>query len=246
MEVTLLGLDGLQLAAIAVVVVAGAVVQGSIGIGFGIVLVPALAVAAPAALPATPLMLALPLTALTARRERGAIDRSGFPLLLLGRVAGTALAVLLLLALHESALEILFGSVILGVVALSLARPRVPFTPVSRLVAGAASGLFATAAAIGGPPAALLYQQRPGPEVRATLGLLFLFGTVISIGALGIAGRLALDHLVLAVLLLPAMVIGFALSKPVARILDAGALRAAVLVFAAAGGLFAVVRGIIG
>lgn len=245
-EVPLLGLEPLQLAGIALVVVAAAVVQGAIGIGFGIVLVPALAVTAPAALPATPLMLALPLTAMTARRERGAIDRRGFPLLLTGRVVGTGVAVLLLVLLSESALEVLFGAVILGVVALSATSPNVPFTPASRLVAGAASGLFATAAAIGGPPAALLYQRRPGPEVRATLGLLFLFGTVISIGALGLAGQLVLDHVILALLFLPALVLGFALSKPVARRLDAGPLRLAVLTFAAAGGVLAVIRGLTG
>lgn len=241
----LLGLEPGHLAIIAAIVVAGALVQGTIGIGFGIVVVPGLTLLAPATLPATPLLLALPLTVLVAHRERGAIDRQGLPVLLIGRVVGTAAAVVLLVWLPEPSLEILFGLVILGVIPLSLARPQVPFTRTNQLAAGATSGLFATTAAIGGPPAALLYQNRPGPELRATLGVLFLVGGLFSIVGLLVAQRLTVEHLVLALVLGPAMAIGFALSRPLARILDAGWLRPAVLAIAGAAGAMAVVRGVL-
>lgn len=245
-ELSLLGLDSAQLAVVAAIVVAGALVQGTIGIGFGIVLVPGLTLLAPASVPATPLLLALPLTVLIAHRERSAIDRQGLPVLLVGRILGTIAAVVLLIWLTESALEILFGLVILGVIPLSLASPDIPFTRTNQLAAGATSGLFATTAAIGGPPAALLYQRRPGPELRATLGALFLVGGLISIIGLLAAQRLAVDHLALALVLAPAMVIGFALSRPLARVLDARWLRPAVLTFAGAAGALAVLRGVLG
>ena len=34
---------------------------------------------------------------------------------------------------------------------------------------------------IGGPPMALVYQHRTGPELRATLALFFVFGSSLSI-----------------------------------------------------------------
>ncbi len=239
-------LTALELAVTLVSVVAGALVQGTIGIGFGIVVVPVLALVAPAALPAVPLVIAMPLVALISYRERHAVDRRGLPRLLVGRVLGTAAAVGLLVALSDAALEMLFGLVVLAVVALSLLRAEVRPTPTAQLLAGTASGLFATTAAIGGPPAALLYQSRPGPEVRATLSLLFLLGGLISLAGLVLAGRLSLAHLGLAALLAPAMVAGFALSRPLGRRVDTGWLRPGVLLFAGAAGVLAVVRGLTG
>ena len=246
MEGALAGLDVWSFAVVAATVAMGAVVQGSIGIGFGIVLVPVLALVAPDTLPATALLLTLPLAALTAYRERAAIYRPGLPALFVGRILGTAAAVGLLVVLSEAALEILFGLVIIGVVGLSVSQPHVPFSRASQVGAGATSGLFATTAAIGGPPMALLYQHRPGPELRATLGTIFLLGGALSLGGLVLADRLEVAHAVLALLLVPAMFAGFLLSRPLARVLDARWLRPAVLTFAAAGGVLALVRGLLG
>lgn len=227
-----------------VAVVAAAVVQGTIGMGFGMVLVPVLAVMAPGTLPAAPLLLSLPLMALIAARERGDLDRKGLPRLLAGRALGTLAAVWLLLVLTDAALEVLFGLVILGVVALSVSRPAVRPTTGTQVGAGALSGLFATTAAIGGPPVALLYQGRPGPQVRSTLAVVFLLGGLLSIASLFVAERLRLEHLLLTLLLTPAMLAGFLLSRPLARFIDRGWLRPAVLTFAAAAAVLAIARGL--
>ena len=237
-------LSALQVVVMVVAVVAGAIVQGSVGMGFGTVLVPVLAVVAPAMLPATVLLLALVLTGLMVMRERRAIDASGIPLLLVGRMIGTGIAVWLLVSLSQSALEILFGIVIVGVVALSSTKAQVRPTVLAKLTAGTASGLFSTTAGIGGAPVAVLYQTRPGPQLRATLAAFFWLGILVSLSGLLVAGRLSTTHLLLSVLLAPALVGGFALSRPLARYLDARWLRPAVLAFAAAGGVMAIMRGL--
>ena len=51
-----------------VAVAVGAVIQGSIGFGYAFVAVPTMALLYPEALPVTPLLLALPMTALTTSR----------------------------------------------------------------------------------------------------------------------------------------------------------------------------------
>jgi len=242
-EGVLLGLDWIGVVAASVMVAVAALVQGTVGLGFGIVLVPALALLAPESLPATPLLLTVALTALTARRERAGIDWEGFGQLIVGRVLGTIAAVAVLLVLTEAALEVLFGSVILGVVLLNLRSPRIPITAATRVVAGTASGLFATTAAVGGPPVALLYQHRPGGELRGTLAALFLIGAVLSLLGLVPASRLQGEHLVLALVLVPPLLLGFAASRPLRPWLDRGWLRPAVLAFAAVAGVLAILRG---
>ncbi len=245
-EGALAGLDWVGVVVASGMVAVAALVQGTVGLGFGIVLVPGLALLAPASLPATPLLLTVALTALTAHREWDGIDREGFAQLITGRVLGTVGAVGVLLVLTEAALEVLFGAVILGVVLLNVVSPRIPVTAGTRLVAGTASGLFATTAAVGGPPVALLYQHRPGGELRGTLAALFFVGALLSLVGLVPAGRLDWSHAVLAAILLPAMLLGFAASRPLRPWLDRGWLRPAVLAFAALAGILAIVRGVLG
>lgn len=233
-------------AVLAASVLLGALVQSTIGLGLGLIAVPVFAVAAPETLPGVLLVLVMPLLVLVMGRELGAVDRAALVPLLAGRVIGTLAAVWLLLVLSSSALNLLFGATILAGVALSLVVADLTPTRPTQVLAGAASGLFATAAAVGGPPLGLLYQRRPGPELRATLSAVFLIGGALSLAALSAASRLTGPHLTLAALLLPALLGGYALSRPVRAYLDVGWLRPAVLAFAGLGGVLAILRGLLG
>lgn len=240
----LAGLTLLQLLVTILAVVVGSVAQSTVGMGIGIVMVPVLAVIAPDLLPAMPLILATVLSVGMIVRERASMDLAGLPPLIMGRILGTAAAVALLVLLTGPALEILFGVVILSVVLLSAMRPAIEPTTAAKFAGGTASGLFATTAAIGGPPIAVLYQGRPGAEVRSTMGVIFAFGSALSLVALIPAGRLRWEHFLLAILLLIPAGIGFAISTPLARFLEGRWFRPSLLAFAAAGGLLAVVRGL--
>lgn len=223
---------------------AGAVIQGSIGFGFGHVAVPAIAIIEPTVLPAAVLLLALPMTWTMAVRERRDIDLPGFGWIIAGRLTGTAAGAALLVAASESSVSLLFGLVILAAVAISVAAPTIPARGSTRLAAGLASGVFATAAGIGGPPLALLYQERSGAVLRSTLALTFAIGTVLSLGALFVAGEFHGRHLSFALALAPAMLLGLWGSRFTARRLDKGWLQPAVLTFAGVTGAIAIIRGL--
>ncbi len=95
--------------------------------------------------------------------------------------------------------------------------------------AGVISGVTGTVAAIGGPPIALVYQHASGPRIRATLALYFALGTVLSVSALWLTGSFGRHEAVLSAILLPGTVIGFLLSGPVLKVVDAGRIRPLVL-----------------
>lgn len=240
----LAGLTLLQLLLTILAVVVGSVAQSTVGMGIGIVMVPVLVVVAPDLLPAMPLILATVLSVGMILRERASIDLAGLPPLIIGRILGTGAAIALLVLLTGPALEILFGVVILVVVLISAVRSAIQPTVTARFAGGAASGLFATTAAIGGPPIAVLYQHRPGPEVRSTMGVIFAFGSALSLVALIPAGRLRWEHVLLGLLLVIPAAVGFAISTPLARFLEGRWFRPSLLAFAAAGGILAVVRGL--
>ncbi len=74
---------------------------------------------------------------------------------------------------------------------------------------GTAAGITGTIAAIGDAPLALIYQDRPGPELPATLATSFAAGIVTSLAVLTLAGRVDGRHLLLALELPPALRFGW-------------------------------------
>ncbi|HYY43932.1 MAG TPA: sulfite exporter TauE/SafE family protein [Actinomycetota bacterium] len=223
----------------------GALIQGSVGFGFALVVVPVLTLMDPTTLPATILILAVPLTLVMSIRERGSIDGSGLLLILAGRVVGTAAGVWLLVIVPDSRLAVLLGAVLLASVLMSAVTPPSDAAESGKLLAGIASGIMGTAAAIGGPPLALAYQSRPGPQLRSTLAASFVVGSLISLAALWITGQIRVAQVLLALELLPAVAAGLYLSRRTIGILDHRWLRPAVLAFAGAAGLLTLLEGLL-
>ena len=136
------------------------------------------------------------------------------------------------------------GVAILTGVTLSIVHPPIAVTRATAFGAGTAAGITGTAAAVDGPPLALLYQHSHGEQLRATLAMCFVIGTLMSAVALGLAGQITTDQLEFTLVLLPALLVGRGLSAFLARGLDARRLRPLVLGFAAVAGAMAVARGL--
>ena len=226
-----------------VAVAVGAVIQGSIGFGYAFVAVPTMALLYPEALPATPLLLALPLTALMSAREWRSIDVTGFFLITVARAVGTAAGVGLVVLIPASLLSVLVGLLITAVALLSFFNPNFEVSNKTRLAGGIASGITSTTAAIGGPPLALIYQDRSGAELRSTLSVSFVVGIAMSLVGLALAGRVQGWHFLLALQLLPGLLVGLWASRWVIKYLDERWLRPAVLTFAALAGLMVAFLG---
>jgi uncharacterized membrane protein YfcA len=231
--------------AMALAVAVGAAIQGTIGFGFALVAVPILALVEPGSVPVAVLVLSLPMTIGMAVRERAHADRSGFGWLIVGRVVGTVLGVAILTSVSADGLSVVVGVALLIAVAGSVRGIVVMPTPISNVAAGAVSGAMGTTSAIGGPALAVLYQRRPGPELRSTLAAVFVVGSLISLAALVAAGEVHADELVLAGALLPALVVGLVVGSVASRRLDGPWLRPAVLIFAAAAGALIAARGLL-
>jgi uncharacterized membrane protein YfcA len=225
-------------------VLAGAFVQGTVGFGVNILAAPVLALVEPDALPATLILVALPLAFGMLVREHGAIDGSGLRWLVVGRLPGTALGALVVATLPADGLAAVIGALVLLAVAMSVVAPPLAVTRRSALAVGALSGAMGTASSIGGPPPALLYQHHPGPVLRSTTAALFVVGTMLSTAALVVAGQVGWDHVGLALALMPAVAGGLLLSRLLGHRIDAGWLRPAVLVVAAVAGTHTHQRGL--
>jgi uncharacterized protein len=225
--------------------VAGGVVQGAIGFGFALVAVPVLGLVRTDAVPVTIMLAALPMSSVMAVRERHHIDRPGFLAIMVGRAAGVFLGVVVLLVVPQRSLAIVIGlAVILGVALSALGLDLEPRRWLN-VGAGALSGVMGTTAAVGGPALAVVYQRRPGPELRSTLALSYLAGLLLALAGLAVVGRVHVWHVALALVLIPGMLLGLWLAVRLAGWLDRSWLRPAVLTFAGISGLAIVVRALL-
>ena len=227
MDVTV---GALILAALATIV--GATIQGSIGFGMNLVTVPVLALVLPDALPVTVVLLGIPISIAMLRHEHHALDRTGLGWIITGRVPGTIVGAWVVATVTTTTLQGLIGGFVLLFVLASVFTPPLPVRPATQVAAGATSGVTGTAAGIGGPPIALLYQHHAGPEMRSTLAASFFFGTLLSLTTLAVVRQVSWDQIVLGIGLAPLVLAGSYAGRRFHDFLDRGWMRPAVLVFA--------------
>ena len=198
----------------------GCTLQGVLGFGANLLAVPILALINPDFVPGPVLLINPLLSGFITFRERGNTDKHGLTWTVLGRLPGIALAVFALSVVAEERIGVLFGSLLLFAIALKLSGLKFERSQKNLMLAGCVSGFMGTAVGVGGPPIALLYHDVSGSVLRATLSPYFLIGTVISVGALAATGNFDSGDLLVSMYLLPAVIIGMAISGPLRKTLN--------------------------
>lgn len=238
--------DPLVFAAIAAAVAIGALVQGAVGLGLGLVAAPVVALLAPALMPGSLVWLGTVLPLLSLVKDWRSADWDGLRWAFAGRIPGTVLGVVVVSMVSARLLGVLVGVMVLVAVVLTALVIRLPMRPGVLAGAGVVSGLTGTTTSIGGPPLALVYQHVTGPRLRGTLAAYFAGGGVLSLAGLGLAGELDAAQGMAALLLTPFLLVGFLLGGPVRRHVDAGRTRVAVLVICACSALVLLARSLVG
>jgi hypothetical protein len=223
---------------------AGALVQGSIGFGMALVAAPLLVLVDPKLVPGPLLLSGLVLVALMGRRERAGLALSGLRWPIVGQLVGTVVAFGVLQWADRATLSALIGGVILLAVALSLVGFEPAPSTRNLVAAGTLAGFMGTTSSIPGPPLALVHQHVAAGRLRATLIPFFVVGTLLSLLALGLAGRFGGAEIEAGLALIPGIVVGFALSCRVAAWIEPSVLRALVLIVSAVGALVLIQRSV--
>jgi uncharacterized membrane protein YfcA len=204
-----------------VIVILGAMIQTSMGMGFGLTVGPLLALLDPSFVPGATLVLGMFTAFLAALPERKAIRWNEVGYALVGRISGVLVAVLFLSAIRGLDTFLLaFGVMILLALLLSISGWQLAFNRGSLAAMGAISGLMGTITSVGAPPLAMIYQNKDPVHARPTLSAFFAIGCLVSIIGLMIAGWFSHADIYRVGLLLPAMLLGTLIGRKLVSAID--------------------------
>lgn len=236
----------MALVVIALTLMVGAMVQGLVGLGVGLVAAPVVTLLEPSLMPGMMLLMGLFTPLLSLAHDHRGIDWRGLAWSLPARIPGTAVGVGLVAVVAERRLGILIGLMTLVSVVATVKAIDVQINRRTLVSAGFASGVSATATSIGGPPIAILYQHRPAAQVRSTLAVYFCLGALFSLVGLGLAGHLSVREFEVAMVMLPFLVVGILVAVRLRRHLSGDSVRVPVLVVCAASAVVLLVRSLTG
>lgn len=202
------------------IVALGTSVQASIGFGLAMITAPLLVLLSRDFVPGPLIAANLALGIWMALRERQALDLGNFKPAIAGRVLGTVPAALLVGTLSAAAFDLVFASLVILAVLVSLIHPHIRPTPKAVFWGMAASGFMGTISSISGPPLALVYQNARGAALRANMAALFVMGYGMSLLALVLVGDFRLAELGQSAVLLLGVALGAALSGRLKRLVD--------------------------
>lgn len=215
------------------VVAVGAMIQGSLGFGLGLVSAPALALIDATFIPGPLLLVGVAVTLTVFLRERGAVDWKGMKWAIFGRVIGTIAGGWAVVAFSKDAVIVLVAVLVLAGVLMTSIGWKIKTNRITLSTAGLVSGVMGTLTSVGGPPMALVYQRETAQKLRATLAGFFLVGATFSLLTLAVSGGMSEHDFVLGALMLPGYVIGMIANRWASKFLDKGYSRVAVLSFSA-------------
>ena len=220
----------LEFAVATLIMAVGSAFQAAVGLGLALLVVPFLALIDTRFVPGPMLFAGIALTAATAYRDRGEIDRAILGLSFIGLAIGTGIGAVALKLVARAYLPKLFGALILLAVLVSVASPKFAATPRALLAGATVSGIMGTMVGVHGPAIALVLQNREPAQVRATLGAFFAVGYVMAVASLAVVGLFGWDELVLGTALLPGVGIGYLVAPAISKFINTTILRIAILV----------------
>ena len=219
-----MGLSGTTFVLLGLLVCAGAFVQRIAGFGLAVVAAPFVVTFAPQVMPAALLLVVLPLPVVEILRNGRDILWRPFGWATGFRALTMPLGVWVVAQASGDAIS-------LGVAFMVLVA-----------VAGALTGVSATAASIGGPFFSLALQEAQPQRARSTLAPFFLVGSLLSLTGLVVGGQLPRDAWTAGLGWLPFMAVGALLAQPLRHRIDQARFKRVVFALATTSALGVIAR----
>lgn len=235
-------MTGIEIALVIGFAALGAMVQGCLGIGIGLVAAPVLVSIDPAFAPGPLLLVGVVVGLRHVFAERDYIDRPALRNVFIGLPFGLAAGLTILLMVDGRVLSIIVGAATALAAASILLGAKATRSRAVEIGAGAIMAFASITAALPGPPLVVAFSDMKPSAMRGTASAAILAVVIIAAITLTTAGRFGRHELELLGLLFPGAALGLFSARYLRPVLDRSWFRTAVLVMACAGGIALVVR----
>ncbi|MGA1819884.1 MAG: sulfite exporter TauE/SafE family protein [Thermoplasmatota archaeon] len=234
---------------VAIVLMAG-FVQGLVGFGSGLVMVPVLVLLIePKVLIPAVLVHGLIMNEILAIEARRHIQAGRVAPILLGGIVGLPLGTYLLVILSPDVIKVMIGTVIVvfGLILLSGRSFRIKREKLYTVPIGLVSGLLNGSVSMSGPPVILFFanQNIPKKNFRANTVTYFFFLNVATLFIFTIVGLITRDVLVLAGVSLPFALLGIYIGTKASKVVNEKVFRRIALILVSLAGLVSLIGGIV-
>lgn len=203
------------------IIMSATIVQYGVGVGFGLLAGPLLALINIEFVPVAVLILTFITSVSAAFSEWRLVKVDQLKYCVSGRVLGSIAAAMLLGFMpDEKSFMLMFGLLVGVMVLVSVGGLKIPFNLGTICIAGFISGITATFTSVGGPPIAAVYQDQKAKEARPTLQVFFAIGSFASFMVLAIMGYVKVVDFFIAACLLPGTIAGFLLGPKLRPFFD--------------------------
>lgn len=230
------GLSAVDLIIVMITAAAGATVQGSAGIGLGLVASPILLQVDPSFAPGPLLLGGLVIGARHITMEWADLDRAALGRASVGLPFGAFAGLGVLRVMEADTLSLLIGLMICAASLILLAGLRVHTTPSSHVATGAAAAFTSVTAAIPGPPLVIGFADLDPRAIRSTVSAFVAITGIVAFVGLTAIDRFGRHELALLVTMMPGLVLGVVASRWTRPFLDRHWFRPGVLLLSLAGG----------
>lgn len=230
------GLTTLDLVIVFAVSATGAIVQGSAGIGLGLVASPVLLTVDPSFGPGPLLLGGLVVGARHMAAEWDDLDRPTLRRLLIGLPIGIVAGLSILRVMATDTLSLMIGVLICAAALFLLSGVSITRTHTGDLVTGAASAFTSITAALPGPPLVIGLADLPPRALRCTVSVFVAVTSAFAFIGLVLIDRFGTHEAVLLALMVPGLVFGVFVSRWTRPLLDRHWFRPAILILSLAGG----------
>lgn len=227
------------------IIVLSSVLQMATGVSVGMLIVPFLAMISYALVPVPIVFASLALTLLMAWQGRKHIDFENALEVSIGMVMGIFIAVFVFANLRSEYLGLLFGSMILISVWISI---RIKTFTLGRRITytgGIVAGTMGAMAAVGGQILALLFQHHPLASIKATLAMLYTIFSVVMLAIFYAFGQFSGEQFISGVMMMPGFLTGFLVAPRFARYFDPKYAKTAVLTMAVIGSVVLIGKSLV-
>ncbi len=138
----------------------------------------------------------------------------------------------------------MIGGIVLSAVVVIGSGVTLPRNRATKFAAGTVSGATGLVASIGGPPLALVYRDAAGGTLRSSLNAVFIIGILVTVGVRTAADEISSDDVKVALVLFPAVFIGFFLSRNLKERVEGALLRKLILAVSAFAAVGVVVKAL--